>query len=62
LKWLFSLFEDWWICVKKIFEVAKLVRFNPLTLVLAMSGILRHGAHSFPHCMLTFSKYSHQLL
>jgi hypothetical protein len=59
LEVLFSLFEDWWLCVQKIFKVTKLVRFSPLTLVSAMSDVLRHGAQSFTHSTLSFCKHSH---
>jgi hypothetical protein len=62
LKWLISLFENGWICVKKILEVTELVRFSPLTLVSAMSDVLRHSAQRLSHRSLTFSQHSHQLL
>jgi hypothetical protein len=33
LKWLFSLFEDWWLCVQEILKVTVLVRLCPLMLI-----------------------------
>jgi hypothetical protein len=62
LKWLINLFENWWLCVKKVLEVAELVRFSPLMMVSTMSDVLRHSVQHLSHRSLTFSKHGQQLL